>query len=105
MPWQPRRYHEGGYLIIDHRASPGMTLEEAMAAGFDPVLVREGHTLELSTMTCAHCKSVVAKNARRIRPQERCIKCDHYVCDFCYIEMQKPDYIHTPYEALVDRMR
>ena len=103
MAWQPRRYHEGGCLVIDHSASPGMSLEEAIKAGFDPVLVREGNKLEVSTLTCSHCANVVAKNARRVRARERCEKCNHYICDFCYIEMQHPDYIHVSFEAKAEK--
>ncbi len=103
MSWQPRRYHEGGYLIIDHRASPGMSLEDARLAGFDPFDVREGNVLERSTLTCSHCKCTVVKNPQRTRAREACYKCNHYICDICYAKMQHPDYIHTPFEIMIER--
>jgi hypothetical protein len=105
MSWQPRRYHEGGYLVIDHRASPGMTAEEARLIGFNPNEVKEGCILERSTLTCSHCGTAVIKNPDRVRPRENCSKCNHYICDGCYTKMQLPDYVHIPFVALIDLMR
>ncbi len=103
MSWQPRRYHEGGYLVIDHRASPGMSPDLARASGFDPREVSEGKILEGSTLTCCHCKTTVFKNPLRTRARESCYQCNHYICDFCHADMQRSDYVHTPYEAKVEQ--
>jgi len=104
MTWQPRRQHEGGYLMIDHRASPGLPAGVARMSGFDVKQTSEGKLYEAQTLTCAHCKCVVAKNPYRTRAREYCPKCDHYVCDWCWQMMQHADYIHTPYERLADEM-
>lgn len=91
-----------GYLIIDHRASPGLPEDVAQKAGYDPLFCREGKTFEADTQTCSHCKVVVIMNPERVRTRGHCVKCNHYVCDTCTAAMLHPDYIHTPFEKLVD---
>jgi len=70
-----KRRHEG-YLIVDHRASPGNALAP------------EGQVYETPTVTCSHCGSVVILSPTRTRPRHYCFKCDHYVCDkpVCVLE-------------------
>lgn len=51
------RRHEG-FLLIDHRASPGVPEEIALAAGMDPKHCGEGKLFEAPTLTCSHCKGV-----------------------------------------------
>lgn len=91
-----------GYLIIDHRASPGLSAEIAQKAGYDPFLCGEGKTFEADTQTCSHCKLVVIMNPERIRTRGHCVYCNHYVCDQCTAAMLHPDYVHTPFAKLVD---
>jgi hypothetical protein len=88
-----------GYLMIDHRASPGIPEALARAIGLDPAAVAEGQLLEMATMTCIHCKIVQQRNPLRMRERHNCKKCMHYICDFCYADMQRSDYSHAPYEA------
>lgn len=38
-------------------------------------------TVEMHTMTCAHCNRVVLLNPERTRARGYCAKCDAYVCD------------------------
>ena len=102
--WNPKKYHQGGEIMVDHRASPGIPSDIARQIGYDPGLVGEGKLMEQATLTCSHCKCSVVKNPLRVRPRERCEKCDHYVCDLCYSYMQHPDYIHTPYEKLQEKI-
>lgn len=40
-----------------------------------------GELIELPTITCAHCNTVVVMNVQRTRPRGYCRKCDAYVCD------------------------
>lgn len=68
-----------GYLIVDHRNSPGISKEEAAAAGV--VSAPGGTLLEMDTWTCAHCGAIVLKNPDRLRPREVCRKCMKVVCD------------------------
>jgi hypothetical protein len=91
-----------GYLIVDHRASPGIPEELAVRAGYDPFLCREGKTFEADTQTCSHCKNVVIMNPERIRARGHCVYCNHYICDVCTGAMKDPDYKHVPFEKLVD---
>lgn len=96
-----KRNHEG-YLLIDHRNSPGVPADIARRWGFDPYLMGEGKTLEAPTLTCAHCKGSVVLNPERIRKREYCQKCDDYVCDGCYALTQLPDYAHVSYMKISD---
>lgn len=92
-----------GYLIIDHRASPGLPADIARMNGFDPHHTGEGKLFEAASLTCRHCKTVVIKNPLRMRERENCPKCsNHYICDFCAAEMRQPDYNHLPFEAKVE---
>jgi len=91
-----------GYLLVDHRFSPGLPEDVAKAAGYDPKLCGEGKMFEGPSLTCDHCKVVVFKNPLRTRARERCEKCDHYICDFCAKMMTLPDYSHLPYDKFVD---
>lgn len=77
-----------GYLLIDHRNSPGMPL------------VPGGTVFESATITCCHCQTVVILNPDRTRPRGYCQKCDHYICDnpVCHLECR-------PFKALADRVQ
>ena len=72
-----------GYLVIDHRNSPG-TRE-----------VPGGTQLERDTWTCSHCGAIVIKNPDRTRPREVCRKCMAVVCDKCVLWCE-------PFQALAD---
>lgn len=91
-----------GYLLIDHRASPGLPADVAQSLGLDPRLTAEGQILEAASLTCAHCKTVVMKNPLRQRARAHCLKCDHYICDLCHAVTQAADYLHLPYEQRVE---
>lgn len=92
-----------GYLLLDHRASPGLPADFARAMGIDPVLASEGKLFEAATLTCVHCTNVVLKNRFRLREREKCMKCGgKYVCDACAYEASLPDYDHTPFEKKRD---
>lgn len=91
-----------GYLFVDHRASPGLTEAEALWAGYNPRYSGEGRVFEADTLTCRHCKTVVVKNAERTRERGFCRSCMHYICDGCEWQSRQPDYVHTPFDKLVD---
>jgi len=93
-----------GYLMVDHRASPGLPEDVARQAGYDPRWCREGKIYEADTMTCSHCKCSVVKNHFRTRERHFCAKCSgHYICDICAFKSTLPDYIHTPFERVIDQ--
>jgi hypothetical protein len=99
---QSKRSQEG-YLMIDHRASPGLPEKVAIASGYDPKLCGEGKLFEAATLTCGHCKVSVVKNPLRTRARETCEKCSHhYICDICAFKMTLPDYSHLPYDKVID---
>lgn len=91
-----------GYLMIDHRASPGISEEVARLSGFDPAQCGEGKLFETATLTCAHCKGSVVKNPLRTRERPHCVKCNHYICDGCAFTASQSDYVHTPFEKKVE---
>jgi len=91
-----------GYLLIDHRFSPGVPEDIARKAGFDPKLMREGKYLETATIHCAHCLGSVVKNPMRIRERAYCAKCDSYICDYCDAARAAPDYVHASGKAISD---
>lgn len=82
----PSKKRHEGYLMIDHRASPGITAEFIRGCGKDPadfLIVGEGKMEESATITCSHCQRVVILSPTRTRAREYCPKCDHYLCDMC----------------------
>lgn len=97
--------HEG-YLLVDHRASPGLPEDLAFKFGYDPKLVKEGKIYEAGTLTCSHCKSTVVKNPFRQRERNFCQKCGgKYICDGCAFQASLPDYSHFPFEKKVDLVK
>lgn len=78
--WQRSRE---GYMHIDHQSSPGVPEPLARKAGLAGFNVGEGSVVELSTLTCSHCKTVQIKNPMRQRERGHCFKCNHYICDLC----------------------
>lgn len=91
-----------GYLIVDHRASPGISPEAALRMGLDPKLVGEGKVFEAATKKCAHCPSVFIKNPLRTRPRGHCFQCNDYICDACDAARQSPDWVHRPVQEIID---
>jgi hypothetical protein len=76
-----------GELLIDHRASPGLTAEDV--AGTDIPVVGKGEVYESAVVTCGHCACVVVMNPLRTRERGWCSRCDRYMCDACAYVMQK----------------
>lgn len=70
-----------GYLMIDHRASEGISDELAVKNNL-PVGAGRG-LFETPTYTCSHCQYVVVMNPKRTREREYCRGCDSYICDGC----------------------
>lgn len=72
--------HEG-YLLIDHRGSPGLSEADLAAVGL-PFQAGRG-VFEAATITCSHCQALVVRNPLRQRERAYCPRCDHYICDAC----------------------
>lgn len=102
-----RKGHEG-YLMVDHRASPGLPEDIARQVGYDPALAGEGKVLEMATLTCCHCGTSYVKNHFRTRERIYCEKCVDvngnmkYVCDGCAAAMRSPGYVHRSIDELVE---
>lgn len=71
-----------GYLLIDHRYSPGLKPED-VAHMPDAIPVGAGVTFESAIIRCAHCMVSVVLNPDRSRERGHCRKCDAYLCDSC----------------------
>lgn len=98
---QSLKRHEG-YLLIDHRFSPGIPDDLARKAGYDPGFTGEGKMFEAATNTCAHCHGIVVLNPDRTRGRAYCSKCDKYICDACNVISLQPTYVHMPMVKLSD---
>ena len=86
-----------GEIMVDHRASPGLPEDVALAAGYDPKFCKEGKIYEQATLHCAHCLNITIKNPFRTRDRAYCAKCGgKYICDFCAFKASQPDYVHMP---------
>lgn len=74
------RAHEG-YILVDHRESPGVPDEQMLPAGF-PVGSGRG-LFESATFTCPYCNAVVVLNPNRSRPRNYDAATNHLICDGC----------------------
>jgi hypothetical protein len=93
-----------GYLMVDHRASPGLPEDVARWAGYDPKLAREGKVFEADTMTCCECHNWVVKNPERTRERHSC-SCGNYLCDGCAFRLSLPDQVHKPLARVIDEVK
>lgn len=88
-----------GYLMIDHRASPGISDEVMLKQGL-PAGAGKG-LFEAPTFTCSHCETVVVINPLRNRERTFCGKCDHYICDRCGAVMAETKECKT-YKQIIE---
>jgi hypothetical protein len=100
--WQ--RTHEG-YLMVDHRASPGLPPDVARKMGYQADAVGEGTLYEAPTLGCPHCGACVVLNPDRKRPRNHCQKCHRYICDGCAQIAAHPDYVHRTFAEMVDMVQ
>lgn len=101
-----KAFRQMGYLMVDHRASPGLSEDIARQVGYDPRFAGEGKVYEADTLTCAHCKGTVVKNFFRTRERHSCSKCgDRYICDGCAFKASLPDYVHVPFSKIIDEVK
>jgi hypothetical protein len=94
-----------GYLMMDHRASPGIPEAMARAAGLPSQHVGEGRLLEMATLKCCHCGGVFLKNPERTRERGSCAKCAKYLCDDCAAATHHPEYVHRSFQEIADMVR
>lgn len=77
-----KKNHEG-YVLIDHRNSPGITQEFIRDNNLDAPAVGAGVVFESALMVCHHCGADVILNPNRSRERGWCYNCDRYICDTC----------------------
>ena len=70
-----------GYMLVDHRNSPGISPELIRASKLDVPIVGKNELYESATIQCCHCGGHVVRNPNRTRPRNWCMRCDEYVCD------------------------
>lgn len=75
------KFAKEGYLMLDHRDSPGLPDVVEHVAGL-PAGAGRG-LFEAPTFTCTHCCRVVVQNPNRRRDRAWCAHCDRYICDPC----------------------
>lgn len=90
-----------GYVMIDHRDSPGFTPEEAARVGYAGLPVGKGMLFQSPTITCSHCQAVVIINPDRSRNRGYCPKCDAYICDQCEAERVLTG-VCRPFKQIID---
>lgn len=74
--------HQTGYLIVDHTASPGLTVAD-VAHVPGALAAPGGQVTEADLAKCNHCERAIRLHPLRIRARGYCGKCDHYLCDWC----------------------
>jgi rubredoxin len=95
-----KRAHEG-FLSIDHRGSPGISIADSVTSGLPPGA--GAGLFEAPTYTCSHCQYVVVIEPARTREREWCRYCDHYICDACGFVYGKTKTC-TSFKALADTL-
>ena len=89
-----------GYLLVDHRASPGLPEDMARRMGGKS----GSNVIEQATLTCCHCRAVVLKNPFRQRERSNCAQCGfRYLCDLCAGKTREAGYVHMSCEAIVEK--
>lgn len=96
------KFAKEGYLLVDHRDSPGLTEEAVHRAGM-PVGSGRG-VFETATFTCTHCTTVVVMNPLRTRDRAYCSKCDRYICDGCGAAMAASG-VCRPFAQVVEEVQ
>jgi hypothetical protein len=90
-----------GYVMIDHRDSPGFTQEEAARLGLGGLPVGRGTLFQSPTITCHVCQAVVIINPDRSRSRGYCPKHNAYSCDACNAERVRTG-ICKPFQQVID---
>lgn len=94
-----------GYLLIDHRMSPGVPDALLHASGLEVVSARGGATFESATSTCSHCHAIVVANPDRSRARAYCPGCHHYICDGCEFRRVQLGHGCVPLVQILDDLQ
>lgn len=97
----PRQSFFEGEIWVSHKASPGLTEEQARVFGYEPADCKEGKVFEAAILTCSHCDQRLIRNPFRERERATCLHCsNHYICDVCDWKRRQPGYVHRPFQAV-----
>ena len=91
-----------GYMLIDHRNSPGMPQEYCERFGLP---VGKGSMVEMDVLQCGHCTQPLLRNPWRTRERAWCMFCDSYLCDSCDGIRREPDYQHITWRVVIQLVR
>lgn len=92
-------FRNEGYLLVDHRDSPGLPEDLVHALGL-PKGYGKGR-FEAPSKTCPHCNVVVILNPKRTRDRAYCASCDSYICDRCGAIMAATG-VCKPFDKIID---
>lgn len=92
-----------GYLLIDHRNSPGVSQEFMRKHNLPGPAVAGGTMLEAAVKNCPHCGGDVIRNPARVRAREHCRKCGENICDKCGL-MRKLGHPHRPLRQVMSEL-
>lgn len=84
-----------GYVLIDHRNSPGISPEFLRINNLTGPAVGSGQVFESAMYTCCSCGADVILNPNRTRDREWCWHCDSFMCDGCAYN-KKMGMTHLP---------
>ena len=93
-----------GYLEIDHRNSPGISIEEARLAGAGTIPVGAGQRFQSPTIKCSHCPRQIVLRPDRSRARNYCQRCDHYICDDCALLRKVSGVTCRPWKQHIDQL-
>jgi hypothetical protein len=93
-----------GYVMVDHRESPGFTPQEAAQAGFRNLPVGKGTKFQGITYRCSHCEAqIVLEIKNRDKSPGHCSKCDRNLCKRCAL-VWKLTGVCRPFNQIIDEM-
>lgn len=72
-----------GYILIDHRNSPGISTDFVSRHNLDAPAVGPGQVFESAMKMCHACGTQMILNPNRSRQREWCMQHDAYLCDRC----------------------
>lgn len=89
-----------GYLLVDHRNSPGLPNEHTRRLGLPDGCMGEGTVYEGRTHGCPHCgaPSLITRVERNW-----CRSCDLYICDYCEKARHLPGYEHFTMREVAEK--
>ena len=101
---QHSKRSQEGWLMIDHRESPGVS--DAMVQAASPGLPPGAGCgmFEAPTITCSHCQAVVILNPARQRYRAWCRTCDRYICYLCNVALQSTGTCKT-FEQVIEEVQ